>query len=178
MNTAGGAHDGLSSMALSIKASILFHRASHLTGQWTPSQSLLSLWRSYLTDVVDMQQRESQAFSAAFQSINRLIDTFRATLPPLTSLDPSHSSTRTTLMTHALTDAATMKLHGIFAYADQTSKQCCLAAAQNTVRFGGLNLQELGYMNPIMGVSIFHSTIEHRSYLFLDTVDDGMQCLH
>jgi len=101
----------------------------------------------------DLSEREFQAFAAAFQSINRLIDAFRVTLPPLSDLDPKQSSTRTILLTHALTDAATIKLHSIFSYADSASKQHCVTAARDMVSFGGLNLQEVGYINPIMGVS-------------------------
>jgi hypothetical protein len=102
----------------------------------------------------DLSEREFQAFAAAFQSINRLIDSFRAHLPPLSDLDPKQSSTRTILLTHALTDAATIKLHSIFSYADSASKQHCVTAARDMVSFGGLNLQEVGYINPIMGVSL------------------------
>jgi hypothetical protein len=101
----------------------------------------------------DLSEREFQAFAVAFQSINRLLDTFRANLPPLANSDPMHLSTRTLLLTHALTDAASIKLHSIFSYADSASKQHCVTAARAMVSFGGLNLQEIGYINPIMGVS-------------------------
>lgn len=106
-----------------------------------------------LTPDPDLSERELQAFAVAFQSINRLIDAFRATLPSLSDSDPKQSSTRTILLTHALTDAATIKLHSIFSYADFAFKQHCLTASRNMVSFGGLNLQEVGYINPIMGVS-------------------------
>lgn len=102
-----------------------------------------------------MQQREFQAFAAAFQSVNRLIESFRSLLPPLSHIEVTDPTIRTLLMTHALADAATIKLHGIFAYADTSSKQNCLMAARNMVSLGGVNLQEIGYMNPIMGVGIF-----------------------
>ncbi|TFK39826.1 hypothetical protein BDQ12DRAFT_603499 [Crucibulum laeve] len=128
-------HNGDSMTALVVKASILFHRAAHLTGQWTPN----------------MPQREFQAFAAAFQSINRLIDGFRIHLPPISQFESSDPVIRTVVLTHALVDAATIKLHSIFAYADSASKQNCLAAARNMLNFEGRNLQELGYMNPIMG---------------------------
>ncbi|KAF8881781.1 hypothetical protein BD779DRAFT_1675292 [Infundibulicybe gibba] len=126
---------GSSTIALNVKASILFHRAAHLTGQWTPN----------------LQPRENQAFTSAFHSVNRLIEILRHQLLPLPSLDPSHPSTRVALLTHTLVDAATIKLHSIFSYVDPSSKQKCLDAARNMVKFGGLSLQDLGYMNPIMG---------------------------
>ncbi|KAG5652089.1 hypothetical protein H0H81_006352 [Sphagnurus paluster] len=121
--------------ALNAKAAILFHRSAQLAGQWMPN----------------MQTREFHSYTAAFQSINRLIETFRNTLPSLYHLDPKHPSTRTLLLVHALTDAATIKLHINFSYADSSSKQHCLAAARNMFTFGGLNIPDIGYINPIMG---------------------------
>ncbi|KAF9006114.1 hypothetical protein BDQ17DRAFT_1540719 [Cyathus striatus] len=109
--------------------------AAYLAGQWTPN----------------MQQREFQAFAAAFQSVNRLIDAFRLQLPSLPQFEASDPSIRKVLMMHALADVATIKLHSLFAYADSSSKQRCLSAAKNMISFGGLNLQEVGYVNPIMG---------------------------
>lgn len=134
-NPLQSAHGGNSTITMNVKAAILFHRAAHISGQWSPNLS----------------ERELQAFAVAFQSINRLIDAFRATLPSLSDSDPKQSSTRTILLTHALTDAATIKLHSIFSYADFAFKQHCLTASRNMVSFGGLNLQEVGYINPIMG---------------------------
>jgi hypothetical protein len=129
----------------------------------------------------DLQTREFQAFAAAFQSINRLIDAFRLHLPSLNDLNPKDPATRTILLTHALTDAATIKLHSIFSYADSASKQHCLTAARNMVAFGGLNLHEVGYMNPIMGVSTvdhkFRSSQTHFAYL-LDPMGNCLPCVH
>ncbi|RXW23877.1 hypothetical protein EST38_g1966 [Candolleomyces aberdarensis] len=124
-----------STSTLVAKASILFHRAAHLTGQWTPN----------------MQQREFQAFAAAFQTVNRLIETFRSHLPPITKHEANDPAVRTLILIHGLTDAASIKLHGIFAYADSASKQHCLTAARNVIQCGGVNLTEVGYLNPIMG---------------------------
>lgn len=143
-------------ITLNVKAAILFHRAAHISGQWSPSAFYfyLSLLFFLLNHDLDLSEREFQAFAAAFQSINRLIDAFRATLPPLSDLNPKQSLTRAILLTHALTDAASIKLHTIFSYADSASKQNCVTAARDMVSFGGLNLQEIGYINPIMGVSL------------------------
>ncbi|KAF8069008.1 hypothetical protein FPV67DRAFT_1652372 [Lyophyllum atratum] len=134
LNTVESGHQGHSTTAMNVKAAILFHRSAQLAGQWTPN----------------MQAREFHSYTAAFQSINRLIQMFRGTLPPLSQLDVKHPSTRVLLLIHALTDAATIKLHINFSYADSASKQHCLTAAQNMVTFGGLNVQEIGYMNPII----------------------------
>ena len=116
---------------------------------------------------IDLQPREFQAFSAAFQSIHRLIEQLRSTLPPLSHLDPRNPSTRAILLTHALTDAATIKLHNIFSYANSASKQHCLVAAHNLVNFGGLSIQDVGHVNPIMSVSVPF----HVLSLFFDAAD-------
>jgi len=119
--------------ALVNKAAILFHRAAHLTGQWSPT----------------MSQRDRVAYDAAARSVNVLIESFRANLAPLPPSD--HPSLRTNLLIHALVEAASIKLHWIFAYAYSSSKQICLSAASSMVNYGDLNLQDIGYINPIMG---------------------------
>ncbi|KAG2011819.1 hypothetical protein CC2G_011889 [Coprinopsis cinerea AmutBmut pab1-1] len=124
-----------STTAMLTKSSILLHRATHLTAQWTPN----------------MQQREFQAFAAAFQTVHRLIEQCRAQLPAIAGHEISDPSLRTLILAHALVDAAIIKLHGIFAYADSSSKQHCLTAARNIITCGGVNLAEVGYLNPIMG---------------------------
>ncbi|KAF8159477.1 hypothetical protein B0H34DRAFT_405912 [Crassisporium funariophilum] len=121
--------------ALATKAAILFHRAAHLTGQWSPT----------------MTQRDRLAYDAAARSVNVLIETFRSNLAPLPQFDTGDPAIRTVLVTHALVDAASIKLHWIFAYAYSSSKEICLSAARNMVNYGELNLQEIGYINPIMG---------------------------
>lgn len=126
-------HDSTSLMVT--KAAILFHRSAHLTGQWSPH----------------MQPREFQVFAQGFQTVNRLIDSFRAQLPSISNYRTNDPAIRTLILTHALTDAATIKLHGIFAYADSASKQHCLTAARSIIDCGGVSLQEVGYLNPIMG---------------------------
>lgn len=93
------------------------------------------------------------AYDSAAKSVNGLIDAFRANLRPISSYSPQDPGIRDVLLTHALVDAASIKLHWIFAYAYPTSKEICLTAARNMVNYGDLNLQEIGYMNPIMGVS-------------------------
>jgi hypothetical protein len=133
LNGYRGEHD--SATTIFTKAAILFHRAAHLTGQWSPS----------------MTQRDQMAYDSAAKSVNGLIDAFRANLRPISSYNPTDPGIRDVLLTHALVDAASIKLHWIFAYAYPTSKEICLTAARNMVNYGDLNLQEIGYMNPIMG---------------------------
>lgn len=100
-----------------------------------------------------MQQREFQAFAAAFQTVHRLIEGFRALLPAIAGHEANDPGIRDLILTHALADAAIIKLHSIFSYADSSSKQHCLNAARNIIQCGGVNLQEVGYLNPMMGVS-------------------------
>ena len=85
--------------------------------------------------------------------MNMLIDLFRKQLPPLPEFNTQDPDVRMTILTHALIDAAAIKLHWLFAYAWSTSRQICLVAARNLVTYK-LNLQELGHFNPIMGVCI------------------------
>lgn len=105
-----------------------------------------------------MTPRDQAAYDAAAKSVNSLIEAFRAKLAPISAYDTHDPAIRNILLTHALVDAASIKLHWIFAYAYSASKQICLTAARNMVNYGDLNLQEMGHMNPIMGVSL--------SYLF------------
>jgi hypothetical protein len=106
-----------------------------------------------------MAQREFQAFASGFQTVNRLIDSFRSQLPPISTYRTNDPAIRTLILTHALTDAATIKLHGIFAYADSASKQHCLTSARSIIDCGNVPLQEVGYLNPIMGVSEHHKHV-------------------
>ncbi|KAF8624196.1 hypothetical protein AX17_007185 [Amanita inopinata Kibby_2008] len=138
----------LSYSALGVQACLLLHRATHLSGTWSPS----------------MQQRDYQNYANIFQSTHHLLDAFRSSLPPLTHAalaTTSPSRFRALLLTHALADAAVIKLHGIFAYAydasgyaaNTASRQYCLEAAR---RISGAcelvsGAPELGFVSPIMG---------------------------
>jgi hypothetical protein len=148
---------GDSFFALASKAAILFHRAAHLTGQWSPSTQYYTstIFVIKLTQYISaMTHRDQMAYDAAARSVNVLIESFRANLAPIPRYNTTHDpNIRTIILTHALVDAASIKLHWIFAYALSTSKEICLSAARNMVDYGDLNLQDLGYMNPIIGVS-------------------------
>lgn len=92
------------------------------------------------------------AYDAAARSVNLLIESFRANLMPIHTYEAHHPSIRTILLTHALIDAASIKLHWIFSYAYPASKEICLNAARNMVNYGDLNLHDIGHINPMMGV--------------------------
>ena len=55
--------------------------------------------------------------------------------------------------THALADAAVIKLHDHFSCIQSSSQQHCLEAARRIVSFGGYDILEVGLVNPFMGVS-------------------------
>ena len=101
-----------------------------------------------------MQQREMQGYVASFQVVTRLIEELRSQLPALSGHEAGDPMIRHLILTHALLDAALIKLHTPFSYGHSVSKQQCLSSARNIVKCGGLNLQEVGYLNPVMGVSL------------------------
>ncbi|KAJ7826864.1 hypothetical protein B0H14DRAFT_3467369 [Mycena olivaceomarginata] len=119
--------------AMNVKACILLHRAVYMHGQYNPN----------------VPEREAQGWWTAFGAVDQLINALRSELPDLAQLQ-GRSAARTILLTHSLLNAATIKLHSIF-YTDPTSRQNCLAAARDMFRFGGMNMQGLGYLNPMMG---------------------------
>lgn len=111
-----------------------------------------------------MTPRDQAAYDAAAKSVSSLIDAFRAKLAPISAYDTHHPNIRNVLLTHALVDAASIKLHWIFAYAYSASKDICLRAARNMVNYGDINMQEVGHVNPIMGVSNDYTL----AYQFID----------
>ncbi|KAL0065433.1 hypothetical protein AAF712_007497 [Marasmius tenuissimus] len=119
------------------KSSILFHQAVFLAAQHNP----------------DASQKDSQAFIAAFQSLNHLLQTTKAQLGPLPA-DLAGPSTRLLYLSYALIYGAVIKLHNIFSYSDSGSRQACIDAAKAMLRpqsNGVTNMQQLGCVNPIMG---------------------------
>ncbi|KAK7038577.1 hypothetical protein R3P38DRAFT_547847 [Favolaschia claudopus] len=119
--------------AITVKASILLHRAVYMHGQYRPG----------------CPAQKTQSWWTAFGFVDQLINTLRAELSDLTQIQ-NRSAAPSILFTHSLLDAATIQLHSMF-YSDPTSRQNCLAAARDMFRFGGTNSQELGYLNPMMG---------------------------
>jgi len=109
-----------------------------------------------------MTRGDQKNYDTAWRSVDLLIETFRTNLVPIPRYnDPN---IRTILLIHGLVDAASIKLHWMFAGVPSKSKEICLTAARNIVDYGDLNLQELGVMNPIMGVSylVFHGLVLTR----------------
>lgn len=98
-----------------------------------------------------MPTRDAQIFHSAFQSLDSLISSFHASLPSLDSYG-SESRPRLVMLAHAVTNAAIIKLHNVFAYANANSNDLCMNAARSIVDNAQ---QDLGFVNPLMGVSLF-----------------------
>ena len=171
--------------ATSTQAAVLLHRATHLSGTWSPSTCFNFLF--YLTFLISLQKCNHETIKITQTSFNRhttSIDVFRAALPPLTRTTPVSSPVsphgenyhfRTLLLAHALVDAAIIKLHGHFAYAynaaggyaaDSASRQYCLDAAKRIVAGCGLvSSGEVVFVSPIMGVS-YRATLDGINLAF------------
>lgn len=141
--------DDSSSAARLAKASILLHRTCYLAATYNPN----------------MQQREMQGYVASFQVVTRLIEELRSQLPALSGHEAGDPIIRHLILTHALLDAALIKLHTPFSYGHSVSKQQCLTSARNIVKCGGLNLQEVGYLNPVMGMVWMNAC-----FIFIDEI--------
>jgi hypothetical protein len=100
-----------------------------------------------------MGQREREAFNASFHSIDNLIEGFRTWIPDLPQSGANTANTRTLLLTHSLANAATIKLHSSFSYADPVSNQKCVKAATDMVTHNRVDLRSLGTVNSVFGVS-------------------------
>ncbi|KAF4599118.1 hypothetical protein EYR40_006207 [Pleurotus pulmonarius] len=125
----------MSNAEMIAKAVTLFHHASFLSGQASG----------------DMSARDAQIFHSTFQSLDSLIKSFRASLPSLDSYG-SESRPRSLMLVHAVTNAAIIKLHNVFAYTNANSNEECMSAARSIVNNAQ---QDLGFVNPLMGVSQF-----------------------
>lgn len=99
-----------------------------------------------------------------FTTIGNLIDAFRLHLPPLQGLDPNEPSSHHVLLSHALVEASTIKLYGMYFHLNSIAKDRCLAAAEKIITCGGLDLHAFGYMNPIIGV---RTSIYDKYFLIL-----------
>ncbi|KAF4567212.1 hypothetical protein EYR36_010829 [Pleurotus pulmonarius] len=121
----------MSNAEMIAKAVTLFHHASFLSGQASG----------------DMSARDAQIFHSTFQSLDSLIKSFRASLPSLDSYG-SESRPRSLMLVHAVTNAAIIKLHNVFAYTNANSNEECMSAARSIVNNAQ---QDLGFVNPLMG---------------------------
>jgi hypothetical protein len=167
--------------ALVVKASILCHQATYLSGHWAPSMHFTDLTLSIAHRLSDLAGRESEAFTASFRSIDTLIDSFRTWIPQLTQ-STNTASTRAIMLIHGLTNAATIKLHGIFSYSNSISNQKCIQAACNMFTFNGIDLHRLGAVNSVYGVCALPFYVPSLFLTLtgstLDSLADGMSSIH
>ncbi|KXN93192.1 hypothetical protein AN958_00116 [Leucoagaricus sp. SymC.cos] len=98
-----------------------------------------------------MGPRETEAFTTSFRSIDSLIENFRNCIPQLPQTGTNTANTRGLLLIHNLTNAATIKLHSSFSYADPVSNQKCIKAASDMVSHHGVDLRTLGAVNSVYG---------------------------
>ncbi|KAJ7025940.1 hypothetical protein C8F04DRAFT_1298536 [Mycena alexandri] len=134
--------DGMSTIAMLAKASVLWQRADSLAREWRP----------------DLPRTELNAFEEAFASLDNSIDRFRAILvPPIRIADPTPAMTRTLIVAQSIAHTATIQLHHIPRRGPNTgSRTKCTAAASFVVNIlVSVPLQHLGFINPIMGTPWF-----------------------
>jgi hypothetical protein len=130
-----------------------------------------------------MQPSQFPNYRAAFENLMHLVDSFQRTLPPISRLNPSDAPARTIILSHALLYGAIIRVHSQFA-SELSSRQECLSAARSMLRLSGsVNMQEIGCLNPIMGVRIYRSCIKPNSYCFIcslctDIMDASLSGLH
>ncbi|KAJ6615786.1 hypothetical protein B0H10DRAFT_2190858 [Mycena sp. CBHHK59/15] len=122
----GNDTDGLSSLALSAKASILLER------------------------IIAFSARDpGLPHPPEFMGLDARLETFRASLPShSTPAFPPH----TFLVAHALTNGAIIRLHAPYAHGSQTSLHKCFTATRCLVaHLNNLNLAEWDHADPILG---------------------------
>jgi len=103
--------------------------------------------------LLGMRQRDSEAFWKSFRSTDDLLETLRTKTPDLPRPGSNTTDMRTLLLIHSLINAAIIKLHSIFSYANVTSNQKCIMAASDMFTHHGVDLRALGPVNSIFGVS-------------------------
>lgn len=123
--------------AMNIQAAILLHRATLLSGKWSPREYFESscLLACSLPPTTVMQPQQFNSYMTACTSLDRRTTQFIAALPPVAQFyHHSSPSARTMLVTHALAVGAVIRLHTTFSLTNADSQRRCLAAAQTVLR--------------------------------------------
>jgi len=113
----------------------------------------------------DMRQRDSEAFWKSFRSTDDLLEILRTKTPDLSRPGSNNTDMRTLLLIHSLINAAIIKLHSTFSYANVTSNQKCITAASDMFIHHGVDLRTLGVVNSIFGVSRPWTLSTHSEWL-------------
>ena len=103
--------------------------------------------------LLGMRQRDSETFWKSFHSTDDLLGILRTKTPDLPQPGSNTTDIRTPLLIRSLINAAIIKLHSTFSYADVTSNQKCIMAASDMFTHHGVDLRTLGAVNSIYGVS-------------------------
>ncbi|KAJ7720021.1 hypothetical protein B0H16DRAFT_1336247 [Mycena metata] len=137
LNGAPTSNESMSTIAMLVKASVLWQRADSLVREWRP----------------DLSRTELNALEGTFVSLNNLIDRFRGVLiPPNRIADPTPAMIRTLIIAHSLAHTATIQLHTLRRGSNAGSGTKCIAAASTVLNIlVSVPLQHLGFLNPIMG---------------------------
>lgn len=99
---------------------------------------------------IDMDAQDLSRFSAAFSSLDELIETVQQALP---TVDVQEVPTRRLKLVHTLVQVASMQLHNPFVGENDVSRAKCLAAARSVVRLlDSGRFQQYTFVDPILGV--------------------------
>jgi hypothetical protein len=103
------------------------------------------------------------SFRADFRVLDQLMDNFQNYLIPMDQFRGlSPAGTRDLLVTHSLAYAATIQLHKNFTSRNANSNPKCLAAAAAVVTIlDHVDLSELVFINPTMGVRWTCQVVDH-----------------
>lgn len=152
------------------KASTLFERAAYQAYQYSHSM-VFSRWvHSCILKfhVADMGPNEAAIFTSSFAALNGSITRFVVDLPPISQLEMTlPAAIRTIFITHTLAHSASLRLHMIFADADDHSREKCVASAVEIMTLvQNVDLQNFQYINPIVGVSRGFVTSPHSQLIW------------
>lgn len=148
----------MSSLAILVRASLLFGQATRLNQQWTSGKckNILEYSTRVLTiAIVGELQQVSDVLQQAFVSLQNCLRHLMRRLPPLRELGNSlPGSASNFVIAHTLAHATTIRLHSIFANQNVTSKAICVEAAKAMIDITPyIDRGQTVYLNPILGVS-------------------------
>ncbi|KAJ7767140.1 hypothetical protein B0H16DRAFT_351762 [Mycena metata] len=118
--------------ALQVQASVLLQQAGQLARRWSPT----------------MQPQANVAYTNATAYLNARVEQFRAGIPPLSEYYDRGEDGRTLAITHALLNAAVVRLHK---NGTDTSTICIDAAREIVTALGDSNIPNFVCAGPVVG---------------------------
>ncbi|KAJ7266989.1 hypothetical protein B0H12DRAFT_1099064 [Mycena haematopus] len=156
---------GTSLIALHAKAAIAFEQASQLAARSTETTTL----------------QDPETFTAAFNTLDGVIETLKQTLPPL-GKNGSHSLL---LVIHSLVQVAIIQLHNPFFFKHDLSRSRAISAAMTVVEsVRQTNLRDFGYIDAIVGTlwmaacQVFITELSRPEYGSIGTENANMRKFH